>query len=258
MDEPRGSATVSAKDVKGIVRAAASGDIEKTQDAAAKIDPGQQPGPPAKDIPEKVTVDKVIGAMQNKNYSFYSNTVFGKNKLNIVGVRETNKAFNSPISNFFSDYIVMFYYDDNGKRNERIGWLTTSPGLTYEAQKFGGAGRTIMIQEGQYVDSYVRGRHQGKIDTLVQNKVQKYHRDESLNSQYNSVRIEGGVFGTNIHPSGNYSNNDSKKLINNWSAGCQVFRSYDDYLWMMQAVRNQQDKAKYKFFTYTLLNITDL
>jgi hypothetical protein len=26
----------------------------------------------------------------------------------------------------------------------------------------------------------------------------------------------------------------------------------------MQAVRNQQDKAKYKFFTYTLLNITDL
>ena len=66
------------------------------------------------------------------------------------------------------------------------------------------------------------------------------------------------MFGTNIHPSGNYSNNDSKKLINNWSAGCQVFRSYDDYLWMMQAVRNQLSTANHKFFTYTLLNINDL
>ena len=49
-----------------------------------------------------------------------------------------------------------------------------------------------------------------------------------------------------------------KKLINNWSAGCQVFRSYDDYLWMMQAVRNQIEVTNYKFFTYTLLNFKDL
>jgi hypothetical protein len=85
-----------------------------------------------------------------------------------------------------------------------------------------------------------------------------YHRDESLNAQYNSVNITAGIFGTNIHPSGNYSNNDSNKLINNWSAGCQVFRSYDDYLWMMQAVRNQVEITNYKFFNYTLLNIKDL
>jgi hypothetical protein len=152
----------------------------------------------------------------------------------------------------------MFYYDDKGLRLERIGWQTTAPGLTYEASKFGGAGRTIMMQEGQYKDSYVRGLHLGKIDTLVQAKSMNYHRDESLNAQYNNVNITGGIFGTNIHPSGNYSNSDSNKLINNWSAGCQVFRSYDDYLWMMQAVRNQIEVTNYKFFTYTLLNFKDL
>ena len=74
----------------------------------------------------------------------------------------------------------------------------------------------------------------------------------------NSIKIENGVFGTNIHPSGQYGADNPKKKIDNWSAGCQVFRSYDDYLWMMQTVRNQIDKTKYKSFTYTLLNIKDL
>jgi hypothetical protein len=239
--------------------AVSSGTVtQKLKDALASIDPKQLPGPPAKDIPKEVTVDRVIAAMQKKNYSFYANTAYGKNKLNIVGVRATNKAFNSPVSNYFTDYVVMFYYDDKGLRLERIGWQTTSPGLTYEASKFGGAGRTIMMQEGQYKDSYVRGLHLGKIDTLVQAKSMNYHRDESLNAQYNSVNITTGIFGTNIHPSGNYSNSDPNKLINNWSAGCQVFRSYDDYLWMMQAVRNQTEKTNYKFFNYTLLNFKDL
>jgi len=230
---------------------------QKLKDVIASIDPKLLPGPAAKDIPPTVTVDRVIAAMQKKNYSFYANTPYGKNKLNIVGVRN-NKPFNSPVSNYFTDYIVMFYYDDKGNRNERIGWVTTTPGLTYEASKFGGDGRTIMIAEGQYRDAYARGLHQGKIDTLIQNKPIKYNRDESLDARYNNIRVDNGFFGTNIHPSGNYQNSDPNKLINNWSAGCQVFRSYDDYLWMMQAVRNQTDIANYKFFTYTLLNTADL
>jgi hypothetical protein len=230
---------------------------QRLKDVIASIDPKLLPGPAAKDIPSKVNVDKVIAAMQKKNYSFYANTPYGKNKLNIVGVRD-NKPFNSPVSNYFTDYIVMFYYDDSGNRNERIGWVTTTPGLYYEASKFGGDGRTIMIAEGQYRDAYARGLHQGKIDTLIQNRPIKYNRDESLDARYNNIRVDNGFFGTNIHPSGNYQNSDPNKLINDWSAGCQVFRSYDDYLWMMQAVRNQTDIANYKFFTYTLLNTADL
>jgi hypothetical protein len=240
---------------------------QKLKDAIASIDPKLLPGPAAKDIPNGVNVDKVIAAMQKKGYSVYANTPYGKNKLNIVGVRDTtttingkpsNKSFNSPVSNYFTDYIVMFYYDDKGNRNERIGWVTTAPGLYYEASKFGGNGRTIMIAEGQYIDAYTRGLHQGKIDTLIQNKNIQYNRDESLDARYNNVKIDTGFFGTNIHPSGNYQNSDPNKLINNWSAGCQVFRSYDDYLWMMQAVRHQTETSNYKFFTYTLLNNADL
>jgi hypothetical protein len=235
LDPPKSG--VSATDFATIAKVAAAAvdavssgtATQKLKDTLAKIDPKQLPGPPAKDIPKEVTVDRVIAAIQKKNYSFYANTAYGKNKLNIVGVRATNKAFNSPVSNYFTDYVVMFYYDDKGLRLERIGWQTTAPGLTYEASKFGGAGRTIMMQEGQYKDSYVRGLHLGKIDTLVQAKSMNYHRDESLNAQYNSVNITAGIFGTNIHPSGNYSNSDSNKLINNWSAGCQVLNDSNDY-----------------------------
>lgn len=267
LDKPKeGLSTADFATIQKIAAAAAltaddpsEENYQKLNDQLTKVDPAQLPGPASKDIPPNITVDKVIAAMKRKGYTIYANTNFGRNKLNIVGIREEKKIINqSLVSNYFTDYIVMFYYDENGKRFDRIGFQTTAPGLHYEAKKFGGGNRTIMMVEGQYIDAYKRGKHLGKVDTLVQDKSMKYFRDPSLNSQYNSTNIMTGIYGTNIHPSGNYQNNDRNKLINNWSAGCQVLRSFDDYLWMKQAMINQLEKANYKFFTYTLLNIVDI
>ncbi len=275
LDKPKGGlSTANFATIQKIAASAAAAaenpseeNYQKLNDQLTKIDPAQLPGPASKDIPPNVTVDRVIAAMQRKGYTFYANTNFGRNKVNIVGIREKNKAVNAIdsttgrplfVSNYFTDYIVMFYYDENGKRFDRIGWQTTSPGLHYEAKKFGGGDRTIMMVEGQYIDAYRRGKHQGKVDTLCQAKSMKYFRDPSLNSQYNSTNIMTGIYGTNIHPSGTYGANDPNKRIDDWSAGCQVLRSYDDYLWMKQAMINQLEKANYKFFTYTLLNIVDI
>lgn len=264
LDDPRGQ-KISNDARKAITRNVTSGNINR----AANIVNEQRilatsPGPPAKDIPPEVTVDKVIAAMQKKGYSLYANTAYGKNKLNVVGVRVADKAIGNAATNYFTDFIVMFYFDDAGNRPERIGWLTTAPGRYYEAVKFGGPGkdnytRTIMMQEGQYKDAYARGLHLGKVLALVQVGAMRYFKDTDLNNRYDTAEtITGSGFGTNIHPSGKNNSTLSTKQINDWSAGCQVLRSYDDYLWMMQAVDNQIAKTNYKRFTYTLLNISDL
>jgi hypothetical protein len=283
LDPPKkGISTANSKAIKAGNRAAQSPtksdrpspknpkDIEKKP-----VDRTQLPGPPSKDIPPNITVDKVIAAMQRKNYVIYANTAFGRNKLNLVGIREKNKAFNSPVSDFFNDYVVMFYYDSAGRRQERIGFLTTTPGLFYELEYYGNGNpaknykgtRTVVMKEGQWIDKFYKGLHKSKpalvqITSKAKAKVLlgliDYHKDDSLNATYNDVAIISGEFATNIHSSGQYGPNDPKKKVGRWSGGCQVLRSYDDYLWMMQAAKNQLDNTGYKFFNYTLLNIADI
>jgi hypothetical protein len=265
LDEPRGQ-NISAANITSLLKTVSKGKSPKDIASEVKI-LTTLPGPPASDIPKNVTVDRVIAAMQKKGYTFYSNTAFGKNKLNVVGVREINKAIGSTVTNYFTDYIVMFYYDDTGKRPERIGWLTTAPGLTYEAKQFGGVDskgkRTIMMKEGQYLNTYRKGLHNGT-PALVQAGVMQYYRDPILVNaaggvQYDSTdTVSSSALGTNIHPSGDYGATDPRKKIDNWSAGCQVIKSYGDYVWMMQAVANQITKTNLKSFNYTLLSVSDL
>jgi hypothetical protein len=155
--------------------------------------------------------------------------------------------------------MVMFYYDDSGKRYERIGRFTSAPGLYYQAKAFYPRNnRSIAIKEGQYKDAYYQGTHIETPKALIQKSSLPYRQDKSLNNVYNNDGSESNNNATNIHNSGNYSPNDPKKLINNWSAGCQVFRSKADFDWMSQASDNQIIKTNYKLFTYTLMSIRDI
>jgi hypothetical protein len=231
--------------------------------------PGTPPGPPSKDLPPELTVDKVIAAMQRKGYSFYANTPTGRNKLNIVGIRNIDKDLKKPATNYFSDIVVMFYYDDKGARHERIGRWTTMPGYTYEGTKFGDSTdkspgtRTIDIKEGQYKGKYVQGFHRKQAKALRQKDEKdggsmNYTRDKTLNLTYNDDGSETASNATNIHNSGDGGANDPKKRVDNWSAGCQVFRNKADFNWMGQAADNQIAKTKIRTFDYTLLNIRDI
>lgn len=259
MDEPRGATIdiVKAIQIAKIVTESKESDIN-TVVKAEKLKTNTPVAAPSKDLPAGVTVDKVIAAMQKKGYSIYSNTSYGVNKLNIVGIRNVDKDFNKPVTNYFSDIIVMFYYDERGVRHERIGRFTSVPGLYYQARQFGGAGRSISTKEGQYKAAYYQGFHNSQAKAMRQNSKIPYTQDKSLNSIYNNNGSELANNGTNIHNSGAYSPNDPKKLINNWSAGCQVFRNIADFNWMSRAADNQIIKTKLKTFDYTLLNIRDI
>jgi hypothetical protein len=133
----------------------------------------------------------------------------------------------------------MFYYDERGVRHERIGRFTSVPGLYYQARQFGDASernprgtRTISTKEGQYKAAYYQGTHIGskpQPKAMRQNSKIPYTQDKSLNSIYNNNGSELAKNGTNIHNSGIARPNDPKKLIDNWSAGCQVFRNIADF-----------------------------
>jgi hypothetical protein len=274
LDEPRGGiSTADAKAIKAGNKAAQeakeksnSGSSTPKEKDKTPQTPVKAPGPPSKDLPSGLTVDKVIAAMQKKGYSFYANTTFGKNKLNIVGIRNIDKDIGKAATNYFSDIVVMFYYDDNGNRQERIGRWTTVPGHTFEGKEFGNQAeapksqwRTIDIKEGQYKEQYKQGFHKSQAKALKQTGSNvKYIKDTTLNLTYNDNGSETTNNNTNIHNSDSYGTNDPKKRIDNWSAGCQVFRSISDFNWMGQAADNQISKTKVKTFDYTLLNIRDI
>jgi hypothetical protein len=279
LDEPKGKKTTTSQ-TREIKKEGTegSGNVTTKEGKTKRTEkPGKPPGPPSKDLPPNLTVDKVIKAMQNKGYVIYANTPFGRNRLNIVGIKNIDKVFDNktPVTNYFSDLIVMFYYDEKGVRHERIGRNTVVAGLYYQATWFGNGNpkrnakgtRTITTKEGQYIDAYFQGTHNGyQTKALIQIKEGSkeiggfisYTQDNSLNSIYNISGQETGRNGTNIHNSGNYSGNNPKKEINNWSGGCQVFRNIDDFNWMSQAADNQLIKTKYNRFSYTLLNIRDI
>jgi len=261
MDEPRGANIDILKAIQ-IAKIVAESKDDDDVNTAVKVDKVKTNTPieaPSKDLPAGITVDKVIAAMQKKEYLIYANTDYGRNKLNIVGIKNVDKNINKPSTNYFSDIIVMFYYDDNGIRHERIGRFTSVPGLYYQATAFyPGQKRSIAMEEGQYVDAYKQGTHINTPLALVQKDKILYRRDKSLNSIYNNDGYEKANNATNIHSSGNYGADDPKKLINNWSAGCQVFRNKSDFDWMGKAASYQIAKTNHKLFTYTLLNIRNI
>ena len=99
------------------------------------------------------------------------------------------------------------------------------------------------------------GLHRGSYEALVQrgeNPVQIYrdsNKDEILDMEKNSI-LEGH-FGINIHKSGSDS-----KIVEKWSAGCQVFKTSSDFKDFMTLV-NRAAKYWGPSFTYTLLEEKD-
>jgi hypothetical protein len=66
-------------------------------------------------------------------------------------------------------------------------------------------------------------------------------------------KIHEGIFGINIHRS---NASGESKVVEKWSAGCQVFQKVNDFNFFM----NVCEKAKGihgNSFTYTLLEETD-
>lgn len=155
----------------------------------------------------------------------------------VVGIRSKENQ-----KNVFDDLIAIV----NGNS---ITWYTctTNPGTHWLKNVLSPKGAAI-LKEGQWIDSWQIGMHQGKYKALTQAKAITVYRDNDLDDLSEASKLtETGFFGINIHRA-----NDKfmSKLIDKWSAGCQVLndpKQYQDFLLKCM-------NANQKYFTYTLLN----
>ena len=183
-----------------------------------------------------------------KEFSF---TLYTKPyQLNIVGLRSKNVNSNS-----FDDEIHVFYTKPDGKWNYHIFPATTDPGTFWLNNPTYPQGTAILAQ-GQNRNAYSIGLHRGKYEALVQVKpvtvIRDYDRDAILDFKNGSK--ETGNFGINIHRA---ESTGSTKLIDQYSAGCQVFKDADDFYAFMQLCKLH---AKYhgNQFSYTLIDFRSL
>jgi hypothetical protein len=153
-----------------------------------------------------------------------------------VGVR--SKA-NLP--NQFDDLFALIQGDN-------IRWFTctTNPGTHWLKNILNPKGAAL-LKPNQYVDTWEIGLHQGKYEAFRQCKPVEVYRDGDKDdvAEETSV-IDKGLFGINIHRANEKA---ISKLIDKWSAGCQVLNNPADFALLLSSAK----ESKQKHFTYTLL-----
>lgn len=189
---------------------------------------------------------RIKAILKQNGYTLYTEPY----RLNIVGLRN-----DSIIPNRFDDEIHAFYTKQDGSWNYHIWPATTDPGTFWLNNPSYEQGTAILAQ-GQYLNSYAIGKHKGLYDALIQNRpvtvIRDYDRDALLDF-YNGER-QTGNFGINIHRA---ESSGSTKLINKYSAGCQVFQDAHDFEQFM--VLCEQHRRLYgNSFTYALVDFRSM
>jgi len=111
---------------------------------------------------------------------------------------------------------------------------------------------TAILAQGQYVNAYQIGMHQGKYKALVQMAPVTIMRDYDRNARLDFLngRKDTGIFGINIHRA---MAKGKTKVIDKFSAGCQVFQNASDFNEFMSMCDNHSSLYGNRF-TYTLLD----
>jgi hypothetical protein len=106
---------------------------------------------------------------------------------------------------------------------------------------------TAVLKPGQYIDTWAFGLHQGKYEALKQVKPVTVYRDKDLDDKSEETAVtDTGLFGINIHRANEKA---ISKIIDKWSAGCQVLNNPADFKTLLDSCK----ESKLKAFTYTLL-----
>ncbi|WP_291727512.1 hypothetical protein [Bernardetia sp.] len=145
-------------------------------------------------------------------------------ELNIVGLRSPSVRANK-----FDDTIYVFYYDAKGRVVEYNFPCTTDAGTFWLENPYTPKG-TAILQQGQY--AYQIGLHQGRYKALVQKGQVNIRRDYDRNAilDFYNGTLYTGYFGINIHHAKDVG---TTKVVDRWSAGCQVFANIQDYNFFM-------------------------
>lgn len=192
---------------------------------------------------KKGEIRVLLRTLKSKGYIIYDKPY----QLNIIGRRTDNTRPNS-----FDDFIYIIYKNDNG---DWEGWkapATTDAGTYWLENPMQSKG-TALLKAGQYVDTYKIDRHNGKYFAVTQRLkpvivIRDYNRNNVLD--FNNGREESGMFGINIHRA---DSTGTRKTVDKYSAGCQVFANADDFNKFMEMAYKQKDLYGNQF-TYTLID----
>ena len=187
-----------------------------------------------------MTIDQLKQVFAQKGYVWHPS-------LNIVGVR--NASAGRRLTNKFDD-ILYVAYNELGVWRLFSAPITTDPGAYYVRKKLINSKGVAILKAGQYRDIYAIRLHQGKYEAVCQTygPVTVY-RDANKDDVYDYVNDDRGQFGINIHKAGRDSLN-----VENWSAGCQVFKRSADFEAFMRIAKSFKS-ILYNKFTYTLLEL---
>jgi len=187
-------------------------------------------------------LNTLITIMRNNKYEIKERPY----ELNIVGVRTDNWTPNS-----FDDFIFVFYKDDKGNWQGSKNPATTDPGTYWLKNPMSPQG-TAILKKGQYNNSHAIGSHRGQYTALVQvapvTTIRDYDRDNKLS--YESLKTTTGLYGINIHRAGS---SGTTKVVDKYSAGCQVFSDASDFASFIETAKKHKDLYG-NLFTYTLID----
>jgi len=149
------------------------------------------------------------------------------------------------------------FYIYKGTKFITVTTGTTNPGtsiLKGGFKRYNKVGAAVVKSDEWYYDIYKYGLHNRKMPALRQrsSKPILYYRDGNLNGKSEEIgKIESGVIYTNFH--GSTYVRDSllvRDKINGWSAGCLVCNRNEDYVNLIQLLKD----SKQKYFTLCLIN----
>lgn len=198
------------------------------------------------------TREQIEAAVKDKGYVWFEDKSNKGYDVNIIGVR--NSSTGKKVTNVFDDYLTISY-KENGEWKFFIWAATTDPGKKsmLEWKKMGITGGCARLLAGQWRTTWIIDKHQGKYDALCQRLAKvKVYRDEDLDLEYDENKITEGIYGINIHKAGQDST-----WVNDWSAGCQVFKRVKDFDVFM-SICKKAAKIHGNKFSYTLLDSSDI
>jgi len=171
----------------------------------------------------------------------------GDHHLTLFGVRSTTR-----IAGRFDDLLGVAWTEDGRWRIETFAG-TTDPGGYWLAKPSKVAG-TAILAAGHYRDVWAIDLHAGRYPALCQRRgpVTVYRdatRDDRLD--LDPATRETGYFGINLHRS---SSAGESRVVDRWSAGCQVFARAADFDRVMLLAGEQVKRTGIDSFSYTLLD----
>jgi hypothetical protein len=199
------------------------------------------------------TREQIKNAVEVKGYKWFNDESNKSYDVNIVGIR--NSSTGKKVTNVFDDYITISFKDESGNWQFYSWNATTDPGKKsmLEWNKMGIKGGCARLVPNQYRSVWGVSKHQGKYDALCQiNGKVKVYRDADFDLEYDENKITEGIYGINIHKAGQDST-----WVENWSAGCQVFKRVKDFDVFMKICK-KASKIHGNKFSYTLLESIDI